>query len=385
MLTVGTVALMPLFAPEVSAITSVAVAAPGVTVYDGASPAAAAQFSPGTTDVLKMVDAKVDPGVIRAFVNNSPVPYNLRASEIIALKQHGVTDEVITAMIQRGGELRAQPTPAATPRSAPANPPAYDYGEQQPVTYADYSGGYPSYSYASYPSYSYGGYYGYGYPWAAYWPYYSWPYFSCGFYPYYGYGYCGYGYGYRGYGYCGYPYRYGYGGYCRYPFYGHNYNGHYNNYYSHGGIYAQGPGRGANNVQHAQPFGNAVRAAAPGTIGTRGVQAMRSAAPATMRTGGVQAMGSGGVRTASATYRGASAPASTVYRGGGAASAMYRSGGGMSGYRPMSTGGGGYRGGGGGFSAGGGGGFHGGGGGGGFHGGGGGGGFHGGGGGGRGR
>ena len=104
-----------------------------------ASPAP--RYSPGVADVLKMVEARIDPEVLKAYVQASPVAYNLTASEIIALKNIGVPSEVLTAMIQRGGEVRSQlqrsgqspaaPAPqTAYPGAAPAYAPAYDYSAQ---------------------------------------------------------------------------------------------------------------------------------------------------------------------------------------------------------------------------------------------------------------
>src|SRR5690349_8417938 len=79
----------------------------------------AAYNSAGVSDVLKMVDAKVDPVVIKAYIQNSSTAYNPSANEIVALKQHGVSDDVLTAMLVRGGEMRAQSAQGA-PSASPA-------------------------------------------------------------------------------------------------------------------------------------------------------------------------------------------------------------------------------------------------------------------------
>src|SRR5438067_13277482 len=68
---------------------------------------AGARFSPGIAEILKMADAKVDVGVIKAYIRNSPTAYNPTANEIVVLKERGLSDEILTAMLQRGGELRA--------------------------------------------------------------------------------------------------------------------------------------------------------------------------------------------------------------------------------------------------------------------------------------
>jgi hypothetical protein len=151
-------------------------------------------YSPGIHDVLKMLDAKVDMEVIKAYIKNSPIPFNPSATEIIALKNHGVPDDLITAMIQHGAEVRAQLAQSAQMAAPPTSPttaaPGYSYGGTTP--YPDYSSSYPydyssyGYGYPNYPYYGYPYYYGYGYP---YYPYYSWWFstyypFGC-FWPYY--------------------------------------------------------------------------------------------------------------------------------------------------------------------------------------------------------
>src|SRR5215831_5090758 len=47
-------------------------------------------YSPGLRDILKMLDAKVDVEVIKAYIKSAPIAFSPSASEIIALKQHNV-------------------------------------------------------------------------------------------------------------------------------------------------------------------------------------------------------------------------------------------------------------------------------------------------------
>jgi hypothetical protein len=150
----------------------------------------AARFSPGAQEIVNMLEAKVDPEVIKAYIKNSPVPYNLSASEIIDLKSHGVPDDMLAAMLQRGTEIRAhavassQPGPVTTPAPYPMTS-QYQYPQSQyqypqyPEANYDYGtsyyGGYPYY-YPYYYPYSYY-WYNYGYPWYGYYyPYYYYPY-----------------------------------------------------------------------------------------------------------------------------------------------------------------------------------------------------------------
>jgi hypothetical protein len=144
------------------------------------------RFSPGIQDVLKMLDAKVDPGVIREFIKNSSIPFNPSAAEIIALKHLNVPDDMITALMQRGAEVRAQMAQMAMAQSAAGMAQTYantaspgsNYAtapNAYPYEYADYGYGYPYYSYPyyGYPYYGYYGYpysYWYWYPFGIYWP-----------------------------------------------------------------------------------------------------------------------------------------------------------------------------------------------------------------------
>ena len=139
-------------------------------------------FSPGIRDILKMMDAKVDIEVIKAYIKNAPIPFNLSASEIIALARfHGVPDELITALILRGAEVRDQMAQGMAGQAppmvnAPATPPAaypYDYGagapyNPYPYDYADYGFGYLSLWGAPYNLDWWWN--NYGYPWAFYSP-----------------------------------------------------------------------------------------------------------------------------------------------------------------------------------------------------------------------
>ena len=170
-----------------------------------------ARLSAGLDDIVKLVHAKVDDSLILSFVKNSRISYHPTADEIIKLREMGVSSPVITALLQRGEEVRARAIamaqkPAQTASKAPAAQapaPAQATGPttyaQQPVnasaasTYTySYPASSPSVIYASAPyRYTSAGlvYRDYGY--------------SGSYYP----GYCGYGYGYGG---CYYPGSYSY-------------------------------------------------------------------------------------------------------------------------------------------------------------------------------
>ncbi len=137
----------------------------GEEVRGPASTTTAVNISPGVMDLVKMSDAGMDSAVIKSFVENSSTGYSLKTDEIIYLHNHGIPDSIITTMIQRGGELRAQTAPAKAVNPAPQTAStAYVYSGNPSYVYTS-----PS-SYVGYPAYSYcypGSYY-YGSPY--YWP-----------------------------------------------------------------------------------------------------------------------------------------------------------------------------------------------------------------------
>ena len=97
-------------------------AAPGkAPALDQSSPA---PFSTGLAEMLKLLDAGTDVGVIKAYIQNSAVAYQPTADEIIALHQRGVPSDIMAAMIQRGGQVRAEAASAQPVAPAPAAPSA---------------------------------------------------------------------------------------------------------------------------------------------------------------------------------------------------------------------------------------------------------------------
>lgn len=133
-------------------------------------------YSGGIYDVLKLADAKVGDAVIIAYVEASPISYQPTAQEVVTLKEHGVSDNAIRAILNHGGEMRARQPMAAQQPVMPVSPapsvaaaaPAYNYAYPSAgYTYPDYGyyGGYPYYSY--YYPYYYGGV-------SVYWPWWGW-------------------------------------------------------------------------------------------------------------------------------------------------------------------------------------------------------------------
>ena len=148
--------------------------------------AASANLSTPVLEIIKMHDAGADATVIQAYVENSNIAYSPKSDEIIYLHDHGIPNEVITAMIQHGAKLRQQYALVAQANAAnQVPPPEIAPGPQyasEPVSPTYVAPTYVYQSDAYYPGYDYG-YYG--------WPWYG----SFGFYagrPWYGYGHHGY-------------------------------------------------------------------------------------------------------------------------------------------------------------------------------------------------
>ena len=125
----------------------------------------AGTYSAGIADIIKLLDAKVDAPVLLAYIQNSAIPYNPEATELIALKEHGASTETLVALLHRGDELRLQLAQAQSAANPPPAAPAYDYAPQ--AAYPAYPYGSADTSDAPYPatddSYPFGG------P-LAYWP-----------------------------------------------------------------------------------------------------------------------------------------------------------------------------------------------------------------------
>jgi hypothetical protein len=88
------------------------------TATSSAAPTAAAsapvQLSYGVPQVLQLAQAKVSDVTIVAYIQNSATIYALSAPEIVYLKQQGISDAVLNAMLNQRSRLAqsaAQPAP----------------------------------------------------------------------------------------------------------------------------------------------------------------------------------------------------------------------------------------------------------------------------------
>jgi hypothetical protein len=145
------------------------------------------------SQVIELEQAKIGDDTVIAYIRSSGNNYNLSANDILYLRQQGVSDTVLTAMLTqpRANVAMASsysqaaapapqysepapqysaPAPAAGPDTstygydaAPAAP--VTYVQSAPTTYYYPSSYYYPYSYYNYPSYSYYGYYGWPRPW----------------------------------------------------------------------------------------------------------------------------------------------------------------------------------------------------------------------------
>lgn len=107
------------------------------TTVNALPASAAPAFSGDIPEVVKLAKSGVDESVVVSFIRNSPGPFQPGADEIIRLRNAGLTSTEISALLERGAEVRAQTVVAA---------PAYNYAAPpMPTTAA------PDYNYATPP------------------------------------------------------------------------------------------------------------------------------------------------------------------------------------------------------------------------------------------
>ncbi len=126
----------------------------------------------GVDEIVSMVKAGISNEVIKTYIETSSIPYSLSAADIIAMRDKGVPADIITAVLERGEELRAQPVGAA-PQSPPTPAAPTPNYEPPPGNSASYPDNPAVPVYAAAPGYGYSGW------WSAYayWPFvYYYPY-----------------------------------------------------------------------------------------------------------------------------------------------------------------------------------------------------------------
>ncbi|MBI3416655.1 MAG: hypothetical protein HY043_15290 [Verrucomicrobia bacterium] len=142
----------------------------GTPAHATNEPTAAVQLSFGEQEVLKLVRAKISDALVQTYVEKTPANYDLSAAAIVYLREQGVSDPVLTAMLKqrkKTTETTAQlaPTPAPANAAPPATPPpAQTYVAEAPsyVPAATVYVAPPATTYVYYDSYpGYPRYYGY--------------------------------------------------------------------------------------------------------------------------------------------------------------------------------------------------------------------------------
>lgn len=94
--------------------------APATPVAAEAPAPADVHLSGPATEVVKLANSGVDQSVMLAFVTNSTSSFDLNAEQLIYLRDVGIPDAVVTAMMQQDQLLKtAAPAPASQPTPAP--------------------------------------------------------------------------------------------------------------------------------------------------------------------------------------------------------------------------------------------------------------------------
>ena len=106
---------------------------PDSSTESSALPANILPASP-LAQVIRLMQAGVDESVIMTYVTNSSSTFNLNSDKIIYLKDIGLPNEVVTAMMQRDQLLQQQMTASAyQPPAQPAPAPTTEQPETEPV------------------------------------------------------------------------------------------------------------------------------------------------------------------------------------------------------------------------------------------------------------
>jgi hypothetical protein len=139
------------------------------------SPTAAPTLSYGVPQILQLAQAKVGDDTIIAYIRNSGNSYGLDANQIIYLRQQGISDNVITAMLDQRKGASAPAQPATQPDSSATAQASTTYA-QPAATYAQTAPSSSVYVMPDTQTYYYNAYYAqpYYYPYYPY--YYAWPY-----------------------------------------------------------------------------------------------------------------------------------------------------------------------------------------------------------------
>ena len=85
-------------------------------------------YTASAKEIVRMKDAGLNENVIRAYIQNSNIPYKSTVDDILYLHQQNVSEDLICDWIKKGSELTtalpASPAPAKSPDLAAASTPA---------------------------------------------------------------------------------------------------------------------------------------------------------------------------------------------------------------------------------------------------------------------
>jgi hypothetical protein len=146
-----------------------------------AQPAAASQAAPplsiGVSPVLQMVQAKVGDSTVLAYVQNSGMTYRLSADQIIYLKQQGVSEAVLNAMLNQQPKVASTSAQTAPPPDNSQTAQTSTAEVQPATTYVQTVPSSTVYVIPDSQTYYYNSaFYGRPYYYPNYYPYYAWPY-----------------------------------------------------------------------------------------------------------------------------------------------------------------------------------------------------------------
>ncbi|HZM01765.1 MAG TPA: hypothetical protein VFC44_01975, partial [Candidatus Saccharimonadales bacterium] len=90
----------------------------------------ASNLSPQLQEVVKLTQAHMSDDVILAYIHNSGAAYSLSADNILYLNNQGVSQPVLSALLQSKPSAVSTPTTPAPPvGSAPQVPPPAPFGQ----------------------------------------------------------------------------------------------------------------------------------------------------------------------------------------------------------------------------------------------------------------
>ncbi len=107
---------------ETNSPTTQTAVSPAVAAAPAATPAPAApvKLPYGAEDVLKLSRAQVGDDITVNYVQNSGTSYNLDPQDIVYLRNQGVSERVISAMLDQRNRAAAQAAAQTAPMAAPA-------------------------------------------------------------------------------------------------------------------------------------------------------------------------------------------------------------------------------------------------------------------------